>query len=150
MWDTSKGFRKPSACQFIGSTDKQFYHFYKQKYRHLQQPWPEIRSLFYTLCRWENVGKGGWYLAKSLQHVLLHQMALIKISLLREYMTQKTSVQDTGNISLVFYSLNSWLPKLQVENTAKSLWRCLIRLQGFYQWWITEHIFPQTLTQIFI
>lgn len=42
-------------------------------------------------------------------------------------MTQKTAVEDSGNISSVFYSSHSWLPSLEVEKTANSLWSCLIR-----------------------
>lgn len=62
-------------------------------------------------------------------------------------MTQKTAVEDSGNISSVFYSSHSWLPSLEVEKTANSLWSCLIRaLPGVNH---RAH-FPTTLTQIFI
>lgn len=65
---------------------------------------PKLNLLLIRLAVGENAGKGRLHLAQNQQRALPHQMGLIKISVLRKHMTQKTAVEDTGNISLVFYS----------------------------------------------
>lgn len=63
----------------------------------------KLNLLLYTFGCWGgNAGKGRLHLARNQQRVLPHQMGLIKILVLRKHMTQKTAVEDTGNISSVF------------------------------------------------